>query len=131
MEDSAPKKRKSRVQEVVRGEMSWQILERLLNNYWEWREVLLTTGNAELHLPNGITVNIYDILEGIDKLPLRQRQAVVLSCLKNYKEVDVARMMGFTKWSAQVGSYKRKALKTIADKINEVNKIENRAINDK
>lgn len=110
-------KRKSRKQEIVRGKMTWQVLERLLNNYWEWYEVYRTTGNPELQLLNGVTVNIYDILEGIDRLPPRQRQAVVLSCLENRKEVEVARIMGFKRWSSQVGMYKRKALNTLCETI--------------
>lgn len=126
--DNIPKKRKSRVQTVVQGQMTWQILERLLNNYWEWHEVYRTTGNPELQLINGITVNIYDILNGIEKLPPRQKQAVVLSCLENRKEVDVAKIMGFTKWSSQVGMYKRKALTGLANKINKLNDIENRVM---
>jgi len=113
MDDDLPKKRKSRIQEVVRGQMTWQILERILNNYWEWYEVYLTSGNPELQLLNGITINIYDVMKGIDRLPPRQKQAVVLSCLENRKEVEVARMMGFTKWSSQVGMYKRKALQQL------------------
>lgn len=126
--DNIPKKRKSRVQTVVQGQMTWQILERLLNNYWEWHEVYRTTGNPELQLINGITVNIYDILNGIENLPPRQKQAVVLSCLENRKEVDVAKIMGFTKWSSQVGMYKRKALTGLANKINKLNDIENRVM---
>jgi hypothetical protein len=51
-------KRKSRKQEVIRGKMTWQILERLLNNYWEWYEVYRVSGNPELQLLNGVTVNI-------------------------------------------------------------------------
>lgn len=114
--DQSPQ-RKSRKQEIVQGQITWQILERLLNNYWEWREVYRTTGNPDLELLNGVTVNIYDILDGIDRLPPRQKQAVVLSCLENRKEQEVAKIMGFTKWSSQVGMYKRKALKTLCDTI--------------
>lgn len=117
MVEEEKKPRKSRVQEVVRGKITWQVLERLLNNYWEWYEVYLTTGNPELQLLNSVTVNIYDLKRGIDKLPPRQKQAVVLSCLENRKEVEVARMMGFEKWSGQVGMYKRKALQKLCDTI--------------
>ena len=116
MTEPSPK-RKSRKQEVVPGKITWQILERLLNNYWEWYEIYLTTGNSDLKLNNGVTVNIYDILKGIDRLPPRQKQAVVLSCLENRKEVEVAKIMGFTKWSSQVGMYKRKALKTLCETV--------------
>lgn len=128
---TTPNKRKTRVQEVIPGKMTWQILERLLNNYWEWKEIYRTSGNPELLLNNGVTVNIHDILDGIEKLPPRQKQAVVLSCLENRKEVEVARIMGFTKWSSQVGMYKRKALSQVCNKINKLNEIENRIINEK
>jgi DNA-directed RNA polymerase specialized sigma24 family protein len=109
--------RRSRKQEVIKGQMTWQVLERILNNYQEWREVYRETGNPDLQLSNGITINIYDILKGIDTLPPRQREAVVLSCLENRKEVEVAKIMGFTKWSSQVGMYKRKALKTLCETV--------------
>jgi DNA-directed RNA polymerase specialized sigma24 family protein len=115
--EEPPKKRKSRKQEVIQGKMTWKVLEKLLNHYWEWYEIYLVTGESDLHLSNGITVNYYDILAGIDKLPPRQRQAVVLSCLENRKEVEVAQIMGFKRWSSQVGMYKRKALQTLCDKI--------------
>ena len=117
MTEEPKPKRKSRKQEVIQGKITWQILERLLNNYWEWYEIYLTTGNPDLKLNNGVTVNIYDILKGIDRLPPRQKQAVVLSCLENRKEVEVAKIMGFTKWSSQVGMYKRKALKTLCETV--------------
>lgn len=109
--------RKTRKQEIVKGKMTWQVLERILNNYWEWKAVYATTGNPDLQLLNGVTVNIHDILNGIDQLPPRQRQAVVLSCLENRKEVEVAKIMGFTRWSSQVGMYKRKALKTLCETV--------------
>jgi DNA-directed RNA polymerase specialized sigma24 family protein len=109
--------RKSRKQEIIRGQMTWQVLERVLNNYYEWRAVYATTGNPELQLLNSVTINIHDILSGIDKLPPRQKQAVILSCLENRKEVEVAKIMGFTKWSSQVGMYKRKALKTLCQTV--------------
>ena len=117
MQEPAPKPRKSRKQEVIQGQMTWQILERLLNNYMEWQQVYLKTGNPDLHLLNGVTVNIYDRMKGIESLPPRQKQAVVLSCLENRKEVEVARIMGFQKWSSQVGMYKRKALKNLCETV--------------
>ena len=108
--------RKSRKQELIPGVMTWQLLERILNNYHLWHEIYSRTLETDLTL-NGMTINIHDILKGIDELPPRQREAVVLSCLEGRKEVDVARIMGFTKWSSQVGMYKRKALKTLCDNI--------------
>ena len=109
--------RRTRKQEIVYGEMTWQLLERILNNYFNWKEVYRVTGNPDLRLDNGITINIYDILRGIDKLPPRQKQVIILSCLEGRKEVDVARLMGFEKWSSPVGMYKRKALKTLCETV--------------
>jgi len=109
--------RKTRRQEIIKGQMTWQLLERILNNYFEWKAVYKQTGNPDLELLNGITVNIYDILDGIDKLPPRQKQAVVLTCLENRKESEVAKIMGFAKWSSPVGMYKRRALRTLCETI--------------
>ena len=109
--------RKSRKQEVIRGVMTWQLLERLLNNYYEWQAIYNETGDSDLQLLNGITVNFHDILNGINGLPPRQKEAVVLSCLENRKEVEVARIMGFENWSSPVGMYKRKALKTLCETV--------------
>ena len=109
--------RRSRKQEVIRGKITWQVLEGVLKNYYEWKAVCLTTGEYDLQLINGVTINFYDILDGIDKLPPRQKEAVILSCLENRKEVEVAEIMGFKKWSSQVGMYKRKALRTLCDTV--------------
>lgn len=115
MEEENKPQRKSRKQEVIKGKMTWQILERLLNNYYEWKEAYRVSGNPDLQLLNGVTVNIHDVLKGIKELPPRQKQAVILSCLENKKEVEVAKIMGFTKWSSPVGMYKRRALKNLCD----------------
>jgi len=117
MENEEKPQRKSRKQEVIKGKMTWQILERLLNNYYEWKEAYRVSGNPDLQLLNGVTVNIHDVLKGIADLPPRQKQAVILSCLENRKEVEVAKIMGFTKWSSPVGMYKRRALKNLCDTI--------------
>ena len=113
--DESPK-RKSRKQDLIPGKMTWQLLERILSNYHLWKEIYNTTLESDLNI-NGMTINIHDVLDGIDRLPPRQKEALVLSCFQGYKEVDVARIMGFTRWSSQVGMYKRKALKTLCDTI--------------
>jgi len=113
--DESPK-RKTRKQELIPGKMTWQLLERILLNYHLWHEIYVTTMESDLNI-NGMVINFHDVLKGIDRLPPRQKEAIVLSCLEGRKEVDVARMMGFTKWSSQVGMYKRKALKTLCDTV--------------
>lgn len=113
--DETPKRR-SRKQEIVPGVMTWQLLERIFNNYRLWQSIYQETLDGDLNI-NGMTLNFSDILEGVDQLPPRQKQALVLSCLENRKEAEVAQIMGFTKWSSQVGMYKRKALKTLCDNV--------------
>lgn len=113
---SKPMERRSRKQELIPGKMTWQLLERILNNYQLWHEIYSKTMESTLQI-NGMTLDFHDILTGIEQLPPRQRQAVKLSCLENRKEVEVAKLMGFSKWSSQVGMYKRKALKTLCDTI--------------
>lgn len=115
MDDENPKRR-SRKQEIVPGKMTWQLLERILNNYQLWHEVYVQTMNSTLYV-NGMLLDFHDILTGIERLPPRQREAVVLTCIENRKEVEAAQIMGFTKWSSQVGMYKRKALKTLCDTV--------------
>ena len=96
--------------------MTWQMLEAIYRNYQEFRELYQRTGIDEITLDGGIVVNIHDVLRGIDELPKRQRQAVILMCLRNLREVDTAKIMGFQKWSSPVSSYKRLGLTKIADK---------------
>lgn len=97
--------------------MTWQLLEGVLRNYAEWKSGW-ENGEVsdELTLDGGIVVNLHEILEGLDSLPPRQREAIVLICLLNYREVDAARKMGLMKWSSQVGSYKRIGLRKIVDR---------------
>jgi hypothetical protein len=106
--------RKTRKQEIVPGVMTWQLLERILKNYHLWYDVYQKTGKSSIYI-NGMLIDYFELLSGIDKLPPRQREALSLTCLENQKEADAARIMGFDKWSSQVGMYKRKALKTLCD----------------
>jgi hypothetical protein len=88
------------------GEMDWKTLESVLRYYQEFLELYRRDGIEEITLDGNIVINIHDILQGIDKLPKRQQQAVRLTCLMNMREVDAARLMGFEKWSSPVSSYK-------------------------
>jgi len=103
----------SRSQNVYKGKMTWKLLESVLKNYNEFRALYEQEGIDELTLDNGYVINIHDILSGINSLPQRQRQAVILVCIDNMKEVDAARVMKFNRWSSQVGSYKRLGLKKL------------------
>lgn len=104
---------KKRSQEFINGEMTWKLLENILKHYYEFRELFEREGIDELALDNGYTINLFDILSGIEGLPRRQRQAVQLVCIEGLREVDAAREMGFERWSSQVGTYKRLGLQKL------------------
>lgn len=90
-------------------------LEAVLRHYPEFRELYEREGVEEITLEGGFVVNIHDILDGIDRLPLRQRQALILTTLMGLREADVARLMGLKKWSNPVGTYKHLALKKLIE----------------
>ena len=65
-------------------------LEAILRHYDELYEMYLREGMEEFSLDDGTTVNIHDLLQGIDELPKRQRTALLLTCIGNLKEVEAA-----------------------------------------
>ena len=91
-------------------------LEAILRHYAEFRELYETQGIEELTLEDGLVVNIHDVLRGIDELPKRQKTALILTCLYNLKEVEAAPLMGFTKWTSPVSSYKKLALEKLVQR---------------
>jgi hypothetical protein len=107
--------RRLNIEDHPNGVMTWQLLQNILKNFWEFRELYEQHGIEEIVVV-GVTVNIHDVLQGISDLPPRQKEAVILMCLENRKEEEVARMMGFTRWSSQVGLYKRLGLTRICRK---------------
>ena len=108
-------KRKSRKEDIYPGQMNWKLLENIFRNYYEFKALYEETGIYEITLDNGYVVNFHDILKGIENLTPRQKEAVWLMCIEGRKEVEVAKIMGFEKWSAPVGMYKRKALRTLVE----------------
>lgn len=95
--------------------MNHRKLEVILRHYAEFRALYEDRGIEEIRLGDGTVVNIHDVLAGISRLPPRQRQALVLTCLWNMKEKDAARIMGFERWSTPVGTYKTLALKKLVE----------------
>lgn len=91
-------------------------LEAILRHYAEFRELYEQDGIEEITLDDGYVVNIHDVLKGIDELPKRQRTALILTCLYNLKEVEAAPLMGFTKWTSPVSSYKKLALEKLVQR---------------
>lgn len=109
------RKRRSRSDYLSEPGMNAYKLEAIIRHYAEFRALYEDQGIEEISLGDGLVVNIHDVLRGISKLPTRQRQAVVLTCLWNMKERDAARLMGFDKWSAPVGAYKRLGLQKLVE----------------
>ena len=90
-------------------------LEAILRHYYEFKELYEQRGFEEFCLEDGTVVNINDLLTGIERLPKRQRTALILTCLMGKKEVEAAPLMGFTKWTSPVSSYKKLALEKLVE----------------
>jgi hypothetical protein len=96
--------------------MTIERLEALFRNFNEFQALYEDLGIQEITLDNGIVVNIHDLLQGIDELPKRQKEALILTCFMGLKEVEAAPLLGFTKWTSPVSSYKRLALRKLVDR---------------
>jgi DNA-directed RNA polymerase specialized sigma24 family protein len=97
-------------------------MEKILRNFKEWQRVYQIKGDPDLELPNKITINIldFDLKTSFQLLSDAQREAIVLICLENRREIEAAQLMGFKKYSSQVGFLKRQGLKILADYYNEL-----------
>jgi hypothetical protein len=114
--------RKTRRQGFPIGYISWFLMEKILRNFKEWQRVYETKGNPELDFPNKITLNIldFDLKVSFQLLSDAQKEAITLICLENRREIEAAQLMGFNKYSSQVGFLKRQGLKILADYYNEL-----------
>jgi hypothetical protein len=97
-------------------------MEKILRNFEEWHRVYEVKGTPELQLPNKITINIldFDLSISFQLLSDAQKEAITLICLENRREIEAAQIMGFNKYSSQVGFLKRQGLKILADYYNEL-----------
>lgn len=97
-------------------------MEKILRNFEEWHRVYEVKGTSDLALPNKITINIldFDLSASFKLLSDPQNQAITLICLENRREIEAAQIMGFNKYSSQVGFLKRQGLKILADYYNEL-----------
>lgn len=95
------------------GCMTWQLLDAILRHYQEFRALREAEGIDEIAIL-GYRINLNDLLQGIDELPPRQRQAVFLTCIEDMREIDAAQiMLPGSRSGAPIGTYKRKALSKI------------------
>lgn len=68
------------------------VLEGLLRNWQLWRSILEDSG-VETIVISGEEWNFYDMLDGIEDLAPRQKQALWLILIEDKRPVDVARLM--------------------------------------
>lgn len=82
-----------------------KLLERILRNYRQWEAFVESEGLLSITV-YGEEFHFCDILHGLELLPPRQKEAVQLLLIEDHREVDAAKMMGFTRWSTNVQQYK-------------------------
>src|SRR5664279_2700693 len=71
-----------------------KILQNLLKNWQAWHSLIEQGGSPFLTL-EGEVYHYYDILEGLNSLPPRQRQAVFLMTVCDMSELETAKTMKF------------------------------------
>ena len=89
-----------------------KLLQQLLKNYYQWKAYVEDFGLTYITI-EGEEWCFYDILDGLETLPPRQKEAVILMCIEDHKEWDTAKEMGFTKWSTPVQVYRNIGLKKL------------------
>lgn len=89
-----------------------QIFKRIYQNYYHWRSLRETGEVDDILAVSGEEVYLGDLMTGIETLPLRQRQAFELICLRGYTE-SAARdvLMPASKWTTPVQQYSDDGLK--------------------
>lgn len=69
-------------------------LERILKNWQTWGSLVESQGLMSI-VVDGEEYHYLDMLEGLNALPPRQRQAVFYMCIEDKSEAEVADIMGF------------------------------------
>ena len=89
-----------------------QVFKRIFQNYYHWRS-LREVGEVDDVLDiDGEEIYFGDLMTGIDTLPLRQRQAFELICLRGYTEsAATAILLPNSRWSTPVQQYSDVGLK--------------------
>ena len=101
--------RRRRSAEMPEWKRRCLLLERILRQYQQWQALYEDEGIATLTI-YGEEWHFLDLLNGMNTLPPRQKLALWLIVIEDRKEVDVARMMNFSRWSTPVQQYKNIAL---------------------
>lgn len=83
-----------------------QLFKRVYQNYYHWRSLRETGEINDVLNVDGEEVYLGDLMTGIDTLPLRQRQAFELICLRGYTEsAATAILLPNSRWSTPVQQY--------------------------
>lgn len=89
-----------------------KIFEGILKTYHRWKCYAEQEGLYSITI-EGEEFSFFDILDGIDTLPLRQRQALWLICIEGLKEREAAELMGFRTSSTPAQFAKNEAIKKL------------------
>lgn len=83
-----------------------QLFKRVYQNYYHWKSLRETGEIDDVLSIGGEEIYLGDLMTGIDILPLRQRQAFELICLRGYTEsAATAILLPHSRWSTPVQQY--------------------------
>lgn len=89
-----------------------QLFKRVYQHYFHWRSLRETGEIDDVLTVDGEEIYLGDLMTGIDILPLRQRQAFELICLRGYTEsAATAILLPNSRWSTPVQQYSDDGLK--------------------
>lgn len=89
-----------------------QVFKRVYQNYYHWCSLRETGEVDDVLTVDGEEIYLGDLMTGIETLPLRQRQAFELICLRGYTEsAATAILLPHSRWSTPVQQYSDDGLK--------------------
>lgn len=89
-----------------------QVFKRVYQNYFHWSSLRETGEVGDILAVDGEEIYFGDLMTGIDTLPLRQRQAFELICMRGYTEsAATAILLPNSRWSTPVQQYSDDGLK--------------------
>lgn len=89
-----------------------QVFKRVYQNYFHWQSLRETGEVSDILSVDGEEIYLGDLMTGIETLPLRQRQAFELICLRGYTEsAATAILLPHSRWSTPVQQYSDDGLK--------------------
>lgn len=98
--------------DYARSKRRTQLFKRVYQNYFHWQSLRETGEVDDVLTVDGEEIYLGDLMTGIDTLPLRQRQAFELICLRGYTEsAATAILLPNSRWSTPVQQYSDDGLK--------------------